>query len=84
MILNNKKLHILFCAKMLWDPYFKISCLNIAFSLVAGPQKIRTVIQKGANILLFNIFKVPAKENLAARAKQTRSAKFADFWELTS
>ena len=45
---------------MLWDPYFKISCLNVAFSLVAGPQKIRTVIQKGANILLFNIFKVPA------------------------
>ena len=26
--------------KLVEDPNFKISCLNVAFSLVAGPQKI--------------------------------------------
>ena len=43
VILKNKKLHFLCCAKLLWDPNSKISCLKVAFSLVAGPQKMLTV-----------------------------------------
>ena len=35
----------------------KISCLNVAFSLVAGPQKILTVHPKMSTQFLFNFFK---------------------------
>ena len=40
VILKNKKLHNLCCAKLLLDPNPKISCLNVEFPLVEGPQKI--------------------------------------------
>ena len=43
---EENMLHFLCCAQLLQDPNSKMSCLSVAFSLVAEPQKILTVNPK--------------------------------------
>ena len=95
VILKENKLHFLCCAKLLQDPNSKISWLNVAFSLGAGPQKILTVTLKFYLTFLKVSPKTKRVLQLVKKRKLNRNLKkyilftifkiknrFAHFWKI--